>query len=299
MNTTRALPVVIALAAAWSLSDPGSAQSARVRGADASFTEDFERYSAPGGAAPLAPQSGWTSENDAAMLVVSMSAIEGLSGRHVADSTGVAEIAMQSPRFPASTGTLAADIRIDDNGAHPRYDLALYDTAEFYFCARVLFDDDGFIKVGQAQSTRADYVYTNTFVDWRNETFRLAVEVTPGGGLIVRKNGEVIFTGVETVRALFGHTGRPDQLIISTRNALFFGQPDGSGLTIDNIAFQPTPCPMDVNGDGTVDGDDIQALTQSWRSCDPRTACAADVNGDGRTDSKDLALILGSWGACP
>ena len=53
-----------------------------------------------------------------------------------------------------------------------------------------------------------------------------------------------------------------------------------------------TPCPADLNADGTVDAADLAALLGAWGTA------AGDVNGDGTTDAADLAALLGAWGAC-
>lgn len=53
-----------------------------------------------------------------------------------------------------------------------------------------------------------------------------------------------------------------------------------------------TPCPADLNADGTVDAADLAAMLGAWG------AAAGDVNGDGTTDAADLAALLGAWGAC-
>jgi len=47
----------------------------------------------------------------------------------------------------------------------------------------------------------------------------------------------------------------------------------------------------DLNGDGTVDGQDLGILLGSWSGTG-----AADLNGDGTVDGQDLGILLGSWG---
>jgi hypothetical protein len=47
----------------------------------------------------------------------------------------------------------------------------------------------------------------------------------------------------------------------------------------------------DLNGDGTVDGQDLGILLGSWSGTGP-----ADLNGDGTVDGQDLGILLGSWG---
>jgi hypothetical protein len=53
-----------------------------------------------------------------------------------------------------------------------------------------------------------------------------------------------------------------------------------------------TPCPPDLNGDGTVDAADLASLLGAWGTS------SGDVNDDGTTDAADLAALLGAWGAC-
>jgi hypothetical protein len=53
-----------------------------------------------------------------------------------------------------------------------------------------------------------------------------------------------------------------------------------------------TPCPADLNADGTVGAQDLAALLSAWGTS------AGDLNADGTTDKQDLAAMLGAWGAC-
>ena len=56
-----------------------------------------------------------------------------------------------------------------------------------------------------------------------------------------------------------------------------------------------TPCPEDINGDGTVDVADLLDLLAAWGA----TSGPADINGDGIVDVADLLLLLAAWGPCP
>jgi len=56
------------------------------------------------------------------------------------------------------------------------------------------------------------------------------------------------------------------------------------------------PCSGDIDGDGTVNGNDLATILGSWGAC---SGCAADIDGDGQVNGNDLATILGSWGGCP
>lgn len=57
-----------------------------------------------------------------------------------------------------------------------------------------------------------------------------------------------------------------------------------------------TPCPADFNGDGGVDGADVEAFFAAWTNADS----AADVNEDGGVDGADVEAFFGYWeaGAC-
>ena len=55
----------------------------------------------------------------------------------------------------------------------------------------------------------------------------------------------------------------------------------------------PPPCSADINGDGSVNGQDLGRLLGRWGS-----PGVADLNGDGSTDGQDLGLLLGGWGPC-
>ncbi|MBC23288.1 MAG: hypothetical protein CMJ32_05160 [Phycisphaerae bacterium] len=50
-------------------------------------------------------------------------------------------------------------------------------------------------------------------------------------------------------------------------------------------------CPVDLNGDGVVDGVDLAILLGNWGGTG-----LGDINCDGVIDGADLALLLGAWG---
>ncbi|MBT5584383.1 MAG: 1,4-alpha-glucan branching protein [Phycisphaerae bacterium] len=59
------------------------------------------------------------------------------------------------------------------------------------------------------------------------------------------------------------------------------------------IFSQSPPCPMDIDGNGNVNVDEVLLVIASWGTPD------ADVTGDGQTDVNDLLAIIGAFGACP
>ncbi len=73
------------------------------------------------------------------------------------------------------------------------------------------------------------------------------------------------------------------------------GSSDGSTgdaqILIDCEPFE-TPCPEDVDGNGTIDGADLGLLLGAWGTPDSD----ADINGDGTVNGADLGLLLGAWG---
>ena len=69
---------------------------------------------------------------------------------------------------------------------------------------------------------------------------------------------------------------------------------------IDNVHMElidcsTQPCPGDIDGDGTVDTNEILAVLGAWGPCD---GCPEDVTGDGHVGVDDLLLLVGSFGPC-
>lgn len=57
-----------------------------------------------------------------------------------------------------------------------------------------------------------------------------------------------------------------------------------------------SPCPEDIDGNGSVDFSDVLGLLAGWGTC---TGCPEDVNHDGNVDFADLLALLAAWGDCP
>ena len=55
------------------------------------------------------------------------------------------------------------------------------------------------------------------------------------------------------------------------------------------------PCYADVNGDQTVDVQDMTELILNWGAC---PGCPSDVNGDGVVNVSDLTDLILAWGPC-
>jgi hypothetical protein len=77
-----------------------------------------------------------------------------------------------------------------------------------------------------------------------------------------------------------------------TANA--FGFFDALALRAISPAPPPPACPADLNGDTSVDGQDLGLLLGAWGL----SGVPADLNGDGPVDGQDLGVLLGAWGPC-
>ena len=58
---------------------------------------------------------------------------------------------------------------------------------------------------------------------------------------------------------------------------------------------EPNNCPADINGDGSVNVEDILAVIETWGPC---SGCPADINNDEYVDVTDLLEVVGAWGPC-
>jgi hypothetical protein len=72
----------------------------------------------------------------------------------------------------------------------------------------------------------------------------------------------------------------------------------GSPPIVDIGAHEFQPCPADIDGNASVDVDDLMAVILSWGCTDPPGPCPADVNEDGTVDVDDLILVILAWGPC-
>jgi hypothetical protein len=53
--------------------------------------------------------------------------------------------------------------------------------------------------------------------------------------------------------------------------------------------------PGDVNGDRSIDIDDIFGVISGWGACPPAGLCQADLNGDGEVGIDDLFDVILNW----
>ncbi|MCE2881017.1 MAG: dockerin type I domain-containing protein [Planctomycetaceae bacterium] len=63
-------------------------------------------------------------------------------------------------------------------------------------------------------------------------------------------------------------------------------------VAMDSVVLNiSTATPGDLNGDGSVNGQDLAILLSAWGGTGP-----ADINGDGSVNGQDLAILLSNWG---
>ncbi len=100
-------------------------------------------------------------------------------------------------------------------------------------------------------------------------------------------------------------TLRTDAVAISDRfpdgtvNIYFLGSFGASftqGVWVLNTLVG-SPCPADLDGDGSVGAPDLAILLGSWGAAGG--SGPADFDSSGDVGAPDLAILLGSWGPCP
>ena len=57
----------------------------------------------------------------------------------------------------------------------------------------------------------------------------------------------------------------------------------------------PAFCPGDLDGDGDVDGADLNQLLGAWGV----SGTKGDLDDDGTVDGEDLLILLANWNSCP
>ena len=129
-----------------------------------------------------------------------------------------------------------------------------------------------------------------------------------GGGIIhVEIDGETSMLRVEesliTANRAFeggGIWGRSaNAALVLDGTVIRSNDPDGIGGPL-KTAFgdRAEDCWADLDGDGMVDGRDIDTLLNHIRLVDESGIGTFDLDGDGSTDFKDLGVLLDAWGPC-
>lgn len=84
--------------------------------------------------------------------------------------------------------------------------------------------------------------------------------------------------------------------LTSIRISAEFGSESGEEtVDLDSVQLIGT-CPLDLDGNGSVDAPDLAILLGSWGST---SDLVSDVDYSGLVDASDLAVLLGAWGPCP
>ncbi|MEE8458832.1 MAG: S8 family serine peptidase, partial [Phycisphaerales bacterium] len=98
-----------------------------------------------------------------------------------------------------------------------------------------------------------------------------------------------------TVHALAVHDdGSGPSLYIGGNFTAAYDLPVSNVIEWSGCPF--SPCPGDVDGDGTVGINDFLALLAAWG---PNPGHPADTDGDGVVGIADFLALLGGWGNCP
>jgi predicted carbohydrate-binding protein with CBM5 and CBM33 domain len=107
------------------------------------------------------------------------------------------------------------------------------------------------------------------------------------GGEVSGANGALTATALSTTLTITD--ARPSD---AGEYTVVFTNSCGEATSVAAAVTIATPCPADLNADGTVGAQDLAALLSAWGTS------AGDLNADGTTDKQDLAAMLGAWGAC-
>ena len=135
-----------------------------------------------------------------------------------------------------------------------------------------------------------------------------AWDATSGLQLIAR-------TGVTQVQGLLdlailsliggtGQNGECGSTILTDNGWLAFSAQDVKGYrALIRTNLTPAPaCPADIDGNDSVDVNDLLAVISTWGACADPNNCPADIapaGGDDVVDVNDLLAVITTWGACP
>ena len=75
-----------------------------------------------------------------------------------------------------------------------------------------------------------------------------------------------------------------------------------TGLLVDNTPFSVTDCIRlvpagDVDGDGTINANDLLIIFANWGACADCNNCPADLDGDCNVNTNDLLVLFAFWGS--
>ena len=126
---------------------------------------------------------------------------------------------------------------------------------------------------------------------WKTNASNQLISLVGAGGVGVFAGGDVLSqSAVDNVEQLFITGLQPGDYVLNLmRN-------DSVNLIWDVAVAWLLPKTGDVNGDGTVNIDDLVAVITGWGACADPQNCPADVNGSGAVNIDDLVLVITNWG---
>jgi hypothetical protein len=109
------------------------------------------------------------------------------------------------------------------------------------------------------------------------------VFLSPRGACLL-DNGEYLYTGGTRI----------DRFSVKTYLTTNIVNQIGSSFRWVTRYTLPTPCPADLDGNGSVAAADLSMLLSAWGGI----GGPADLDGDGSVAASDLAILLSAWGPC-
>jgi hypothetical protein len=105
---------------------------------------------------------------------------------------------------------------------------------------------------------------------------------------------------VQKINASDGFNGHNfGQAVGVSGNVVIAGAINADGIVNDSgaayVFFSCPGSPVDVNGDGLINADDLVEIILNWGPCPPEEPCPADTNDDGVVDVEDLLNLILSW----
>jgi len=142
--------------------------------------------------------------------------------------------------------------------------------------------------------------YARWFTNDDNDIDRLDVHMSNNGGsswVLVESVGHDAGWNVHTFRVT-------DVIALTSNMKIRFSATDNPNNSVTEAAIDAllvinygceSPCPADIDGDGSVGFGDTIALLAAWGPC---PGCPEDLDGDDAVGLTDLLAILSGWGPC-
>lgn len=254
---------VLSVSPAHALQVVGGGKEVCIDPGDTELTQSTSLEIVPGSGVAYHDEDGFTSENT-------------WSRSYTMDS----DISITCVRFGIETNTGGADhpgfinIFLDTNGGTPDAPL-------------------GDLQLLGSASTLITAASPGTLIAGN---FDPPIDVLAGQAIVVEfsvADGQISepMTGIFPGANGFGQSG-PSYL--NSIDLADLGFPDSHLVnTINGYAGGKVPCPADLDGNGTVNTNDLLILFAQWG-----TAGSADFDGSGNVDTADLLILFANWGPC-